>query len=253
MKLSNPFKSILLLLISLSFISCGSSSQMVTDVSVDSRVQDGEVLLDLVADLNIGNLQMPNVSLPITSHGEYLGEVNLNSPGFGENQIEINLNVSRATDLNLISTTLPNGMALPVIRDNPVIVVPVGNGGELYIGLSDNNVAIGVAIPIKSFDKMGRKLGTITLMPYFNKNNIVGSAGVYTSPNAGENGFAFIADVSSKLLPLVESKDISFNSPNLAQLEQKSVSKQYSSKRERKRVKRELYKMHRRRTKLKIK
>lgn len=191
-------KALVLITLMISFVSCGSQAPMVKNVDVQTVQQDGDVLVKLSADLSIGGLQLPFTSLPIIipKLGKQVGQLSLQTSAEGANQLVLEVNISEAANLELASVVLPNGQMLPIIADNSVLVIPVGKV-QIYLSLLDGAQAIGVAIPVKTFDAIGSKVGTTALMPIFNSNNIVGAAGVYTSKEAGKNGFALVADLSN--------------------------------------------------------
>ena len=236
------------------FISCGSQKPMVDDVQVSTSSVDGDIVLSLSADLSIGDVQLPSASFPIIlpKIGKEIGTVSLVAANGGENQLVLDINVSEAANLELAAVRLPNGTVMPLIANNPVLKIPAGKV-DLYVSLADGAQAIAVVIPIKSFDKIGAKTGTASLVPAFNKNGILGAAGVYTSRTPGQNGFVFVADISSKL------GDISI--PQLSASSQKSLQREEAqldytslvpSRRAERRINKELLRMHRRKTRLKL-
>ena len=254
MIISNLSKSLLLLATLVSFVSCGSSAPMVNDVKVSTSQVDGDILVNLSADLSIGNLQLPAATIPIflPKSGKEIGTVSLSPDIDGSNLLVVSLNVSETANLNLEQVALPNGSMIPLIGSKQVIVVPLGKGAELYISLSQNDAAIGVSIPIKTLDAVGAKVGTTAIMPMFNTNGVIGSAGVYTSKSPGQNGFALVADVSSFLGSFIKSNALEDHSPRQAQLEEADMQYADSSKKAEKKVRSELYKMHKRKVKLQL-
>lgn len=246
----NSFKAISFCIFSLIFISCGSDRPMVNDVKVETIVQDSDLILSLSADLSIGNLQLPNATIPIIlpKDGREIGVVSLVSTLDGKNILGIDLNVSESSNLELASARLPNGSIIPLIGDTPVLAIPVKNV-VVYLSLVSGAEAIGVAVPIRSFDALGSKVGTTALMPIFSKNGNVGAAGLFTSKNAGENGIAIVADISAQMNGL----DHLINSNNMPQMQQddSAVAMPLGPSRSQKRsIDRELYKMHKKRKKL---
>lgn len=230
------------------FVSCGSQAPMVKNVKLDTNQVDGDVLVTLSADLSIGNVTLPQTSLPIIlpKIGKEIGQLNLLVNADGVNQLVLDVNISEAANLQLAQVRLPNGTLVPLIADNQVLKIPAGKV-EIYLSLLDGAQAVGVAIPIKTFDAIGAKVGTSTLMPIFNSNNVLGAAGVFTSKEAGQNGFAIVADLSQVIdvsVPNVFAKQM-----QQAQLDYNSAQ---PSSRQEKRINRELYKLHRKRKKLEL-
>ena len=253
------------LTISFTLVSCGDKPQ-VKDIQVKTEYVDNDLYVSVGANLSIGNLMLPQTTLPIymPKTWQEIGTVSMTSAIGGGNYMEIDANVSAIAHLQASQSTLPNGSVLPLIANNKVIVIPVGKGAELYLTLGDGVAAIGAAIPFKTFDAMGAKVGTTSLFPAFNINGILGAAGIYTSKEAGKNGFGLFADVSSKLAPIdfvdigqgvpqasrmLKSARVASESLAPVQLDYSSIKP--SSRRE-KRLNKELYKLNRRRARLKL-
>lgn len=242
---------VLVLSISLTlFVSCGSDRPMVNNVDVSTTVVDGDVLLNLTTDLGIGNLQLPNAVIPIIlpKDGREVGQVSLVGSLGGQNILSIDINLSDAGNLELASVRLPNGAMIPLIADNPVLRIPVKNV-EVYLSLVEGAQVLGVAVPIKSFDSLGKKVGTSALMPIFSKNGTIGAAGLYTSREKGKNGIAVVADISGKLSGIPELNTVPVIQMQQAEINFQSASPSRSQK---KRIDRELYKLHRKRKQLKM-
>lgn len=187
-----------LVMLSLAMSACGKRPQVVTGIQVQSSTVNSDVMLALKADLNLGNMMFPSVTLPILHpKGQTpIGSVELLPVLGGKNQIKISVNVSSLADIQAVQATLPNGNAIPLIAANPTIIIPLGAGAKLYLTVGANAVALGVAVPIKTFDSIGSRLGSINLFPMFAFDKVVGAAGMFTGLQAGQNGFALIADVT---------------------------------------------------------
>lgn len=249
--------------LSLFLVSCGGSKAMVKDVQVSTEYVDNDVHLTVSANLSIGNVVLPSSSLPIymPKTWEEIGNISMTSAIGGQNYMEIDVNLSSVAHLQASQASLPNGSVLPLIATNKVITIPVGKGAELYLTIADGVAAIGAAIPFKSFDSMGAKIGTSSLFPVFNIQNVLGAAGIYTSKQAGKNGFGLFVDLSSVLDP-VDFVDIgladasrSMKSARVMQA-QSSASLNLSSikpsSRKERRLNRELLRMHNRRRRLQL-
>jgi hypothetical protein len=191
-------KAATLVVISVFVSACGNRPQVVTGVQVQSSTVNQDVILALSADLDLGAMSFPAVTLPILHpRGQTpIGSVDLLPVLGGKNQIKISVNVSSLADIQASQATLPNGNAVPLIANNPTITIPLGAGAELYLTVGANAVALGVAVPIKTFDGIGSAVGAINLFPMFNIDKVVGAAGIFTGSQAGQNGFAIIADVT---------------------------------------------------------
>ena len=166
-------KTFIFISLSLVFISCGSDKAMVNNIDVETSIdQSGDVYMILTADLGIGNLQLPTASFPIIlpNDGREIGLVSLTGSLSGKNLLSIDLNISEAANLEMASVRLPNGALIPLVADNPVLTIPVGRV-EVYLSLVKGAQVLGVSVPIKSFDSLGRKVGTTALMPIFSSSS----------------------------------------------------------------------------------
>lgn len=248
--MKNTIKTSLALVSLFIFVSCGGSKPMVEDVKVKPRLVDNELHVTMTADLGIGALTLPNVTLPITKDGDNIGHVKMVSGIDARNTLEVDLNVYSVRTAQPEISALPNGDALPLIGQNDVIVVPVSSKITVYIAISDGHAALGVSVPFKTLDKVGEKVGQASLFPMFNMNNVVGAAGLYTSKTAGKNGFGLFADVSSVL-----NNDM-FKAVGLRGDIQAEQHLDYSSiapaRRTERKINRELIKLNRRRAQLKL-
>jgi hypothetical protein len=189
---------ITLVMLSLIVSACGKRPQVVTGIQVQTSTLNQDVLLSLKADLNLGNMTFPAVTLPVLHpKGQtQIGSVQLMPVLGGKNQIKISLNVSAVSDLQAEQSYLPNGQLVPLIANNPTITIPLGAGANIYLTLGADAVALGVAVPIKQFDGIGSAVGSINLFPVFSIDKVIGAAGIFTGSQAGQNGFALVADVT---------------------------------------------------------
>lgn len=187
-----------LVILSLIVSACGKRPQVVTGVQVQTQVVQQSMYLSVAADIDLGNMSFPSAELPIIipNFSQPIGSVSLITLLGGKNQLKISVNVSELTHLQAIQAKLPNGGTIPLIANNPTIVVNLGKGAQLYLTLSEKAVAVGVAVPFSTFDGIGNSVGSANLFPVFTIDKLIGAAGIFTSSTAGKNGFAFIADVS---------------------------------------------------------
>lgn len=227
-------KLITLVVLSLIVSACGKRPQVVTGIQVQSSVVHEDVILALSADLDLGNMSFPAVTLPILHpRGQTpIGTVDLLPVLGGKNQIKISVNVSELSDIRATMATLPNGNMVPLIANNPTVTVPLGSGAKLYLTIGANAVALGVAVPIKTFDGIGNAVGAVNLFPTFTIDKVVGAAGIFTGSQTGQNGFALVADVTQYVnMQDIFVPQISVQSYKLARIqeEQQLVSLDYTS------------------------
>lgn len=246
-------KSLFALSLLFIFVSCGSNKPSVRDIKVDPHYEGADLYLSVSADLSIGNLSLQNISLPIIvpSSGENIGSVSMVSQMDGANLLDIDLNVSAVANVQGQEARLPNGNPLPLIGSNQTIVIPVSKGAQIYLTLDNGQVAIGTAIPIKTLDQVGANVGSASLFPSFHIDRAVGSAGLFTSKTAGQNGIGLFVDVSAYLEDVM-FMDLGFDPSIMAMQDQAPVVDISPSRRKERRLNRELYYLDRRRAELQM-
>jgi hypothetical protein len=196
---SKVFTFITLILLSLSFASCSNQNSFVKDVQVSSTVDDSEVYVSVSAELNLGNVSLSDVTLPIfvPRTGQEIGMISIFRNMEGKNILDVDLNVSQIANIDAIAAKLPNGNVLPLIRENSVIVIPIQSKAKIYLAFADGVAALGVTVNISGLDSIGRSVGNISVFPSFAFGNVLGSAGLYNSRTAGQNGFGIFMDISN--------------------------------------------------------
>lgn len=191
------FSLITLVMLTL-FASCGKQPQVLTGVKVETQHINNEIWLSFAADLNLGAMTFPAVTLPVLHPRTFsqIGSVELAPALGGKNFIKLAANISALSDIRSTVGKLPNGNAIPLIANNPTVVVKLPAGAQLYITLSEKVTAIGVAVPIKQFDQLGQNVPGLNFFPVIAIDKVIATAGLFTSKNAGQNGIALVADVS---------------------------------------------------------
>lgn len=267
-------RGLILLTLVLVVASCGKqSNQFMRDINVQSYYQDSDIYLAVDAQMDFGAMSLPAVNLPVNHPrtGENLGALELGVLAGGKNFIKLSFNLSAVTSLQASMAQLPNGASLPLIYANQVVEIPIGGsaGIKLYLSFVDGAQAIGIAVPIKPFDVVGQSVGTTSLFPIFNIQNIVGSAGLFTSKNAGQNGFGVFVDLTNVLSDIIK-RDLAATTSHQdvsARMTKRMISASgysiasgelnYSTidvtNSQKKKIDRELYRLHKRKTKLKLK
>lgn len=247
-KVFSNAKVVSLLLISMILTSCGKQKPMVKDVSVASSYVEDDLYLSLDTSLSIGNVNLPTVTIPILMPRtlEEVGTVQMQGGRSSENILKLKLNVSEVSKLDAGRSTLPNGVDLPIIGGNRVIEIPVSNRLKIYISIGDSVVALGVAVPFRTFDRIGAGVGTSAIFPMFYIRDIIGSAGIYTSKTSGENGFAIFADVTNTL------SDIDFLDLNTQEGQVLEYNAKIPLESKKKKIDLNLLKLHRQRRQLRL-
>ncbi len=252
---------ITLVMLSAFVVSCGSSapSNVLSGVKVETSTRDNDVWMSFAADLNLGSMSFASMSFPILHpKGQTpIGQLDLTAGLNGSSQIKIALNASELAGVETAQAVLPNGNMIPLIANNQTIAINIGNGARVYILISETVTAIGVAVPISAFDSIGRSLPGLNFFPVVNTSGVVGTAGIFTGLNAGQNGIAVVADVSKvlNLGSLLPSAPSSFAIQ--AQEAQDSVVLDYrsqsGSKSEKSKLDSMIYELNKKKTVLRIK
>lgn len=245
---NSVIRFITLVMFTLILSACGKTPQIVTGIQVTSHTVDSDVKLSLKADLDLGNMSFPAITLPIIDpRGQTpIGSVELVPVLGGKNQIKISVNMSALADIQAVVATLPNGNAIPLIANNPTIVVALPSSAKLYLTLAANAVAIGVAVPIKQFDAIGQSVGGVNFFPVFNIDKVQGAAGLFTSKTSGKNGFALVVDVTN----YVKMQDIYV--PSALPTARLNFAKQAPTSAQEKKIGEAIYKLNLNKTRLQI-
>lgn len=191
--------SITIVMLSLFAISCGQApSNVLSGVKVQTSTVNEDLWMSFSADLNLGAMSFASISLPILHpRGQTpVGQLELISGFSGQNQLKVSVNISELTDVQTTQAVLPNGNMIPLIANNQTIAINIGSGAKIYLTLSENVTAIGVAVPISAFDSIGQSLPGLNFFPVVTTDNVVGTAGIFTGARPGQNGIAVVADVS---------------------------------------------------------
>jgi hypothetical protein len=227
--------------------SCGGIKKTISDVSIDQSVIDRDSYIHVEATLDLGNIYLPDFKAPIKLNGQDVGEVTL-----GSDLVAIDLNVSVLAPKHETLGELPNGSKLPLIKNNPVIVLPLGRSDiKIYVSLVNGAKAIGVSIPVKELDQVNRYAG---YFPPFMVKDITVAAGVYTSEDDGKSGIAAFFDLTPVLevtSPVQRSDDgyitLRVQSDKSAKEYELNLDSRENSRRTQRRIDREIYDLHRKR------
>ncbi|MCB9095018.1 MAG: hypothetical protein H6621_08130 [Halobacteriovoraceae bacterium] len=183
----------LLVLISTFFVSCGGVKQRITDVQIRQTVENMDAILNLDAKLDLGNIYLPDLEQDI----DLPGRGNIGTVKLGSDFISVKVNLSELVPSLETNGVLPNGAGLPLIGNNPVVVIPVrvkNSYIHVYVSLVPGATAIGVTIPFKELDRIDRYSA---FFPPFNIKDVQAAAGLYTSETAGESGIGAFFNISN--------------------------------------------------------
>lgn len=183
----------ILALLPMFLVSCGGSKGKITDVRVDQSVVGSDSYLHLSATLDLGNIYLPSFKSEIMLPGRGpIGEVEL-----GADFVDIALNLSEVVPQLETGGLLPNGAKLPLIKDNPVVVLPLGRSNiKVFVSLVHGATALGISIPVKELDEIGRYSA---FFPPFQVKTMTVAAGVYSSDSPGLSGIGAFFDLTKVL------------------------------------------------------
>ncbi|MDA8793573.1 hypothetical protein N9N67_10010 [Bacteriovoracaceae bacterium] len=245
----NKFTAILSLGLMFLFVSCGGSNRFVKDLKVKPSIDQGDVIIETSAQLYLGNITLPGISLPIKvphMNNKVIGQLDLISNSSSD-ELKIKLNVSEIINLQRQVSSLPNGSGLPLMGVNQVVELNIGNkkNVHLYLLIGESQISLGVAIKIKGMDKLGDKVGHSAFFPPFNIKNVYGAGGVFTSKSDGKNGIGLFLDLTEVIPQQIFNQNQSSVAGVISYKEVKSSS------RKRKKLLKGIIKLHRKKAKLK--
>jgi hypothetical protein len=192
---------------------CGSgatsASNYLTDITVTSYEQSGDVWASLSAQLNTGNMELMSVTIPVLDpknkaieYGTVAIAANLCGSATicaGGGTLTVSVDVSAITKITTSSNLLPNGTALPLgsAADAATIGIPIGSGGaKLYVAMSNGVAVLGVALPFSGLNTVGTYVPGVDIFDVFTIGKITGDVGIFTGSEADETGIALFADLS---------------------------------------------------------
>ena len=185
---------VLSLLSSLLFLtSCGNSGkQFVSDVNVETVDQDQQKWLVSNFKLNLGNVELPEVALPLPSDYGNFRAYRKDS----ENYLGVDFNISSILNLPGNIATLPNGQVIPIdVGGAGIIELPINKiNGKVYLAVADGVALIGVAAVIKQLGDLD--VGDIGVFPTYKVGNVDIMAGIFASRNDNTNGIAIFANLA---------------------------------------------------------
>lgn len=193
----------------LSMVGCGKNgpNQIVSDVNLATSLEDGDIMLDLSAIFNFGNISMTAVKLSLINPNdpsiEY-GEFRILPTLDMKNEVGVRVNLSEAAQVSGGLVTLPNGDPLPIggLNNTEVLELNIGQiKAKLYLALAQKTMMFGFAIPIKEFDRVSEYVGAVNIFPGFVIKGVRGMVGIFTGREEGQSGLGFFLDLSAVINP----------------------------------------------------
>jgi len=201
------------LILTLSLLSaCGKKGSLVSGVNVLLQEKEGDEWAGISTTLNTGKSPLPTLTLPVydKKHEKVLIEIQLSNTGGSDPKsvIGFTTNLSRLDELPQClgtPTLLPNGSPIPLVDNSKkVYCVPVGKQtGRVYISANSEakELVLGLALTIKEFQFIGKKLGKMDLFLPFEYQNVGGVYGFFTSKEEAQNGLGLFFDLSRYINP----------------------------------------------------
>ncbi|OFZ18193.1 MAG: hypothetical protein A2Z20_11745 [Bdellovibrionales bacterium RBG_16_40_8] len=197
---------------SLLISACGGSKSILKSITVKTDTDSSQnAWVQMDATLNMGGLKFPALSLPIASPNDprvILGQIQLQTTLDGNNIISADVNVTEIAKYRLgQDSRLPNGGQIPVGGLNGVVAARFGGNSKVYIGSTDKQIVMGVAIAIKEFDSISRYLpGANLFLPFSAKQKVNGLAGVFTGSQSGTSGIGIFFEVPNTVTSTSSAK-----------------------------------------------
>lgn len=202
--MKHTLKCALLGALAMGLSACSSGDRQEFFHKLDVRVteQGGQSYIQMSTTFELGNVSLAQVQVavkdPVTQ--QPVGNVSFEQLPNTRGQLLLNINASLLAHADAtLGTTLPNGRDVPValnLEPGESFGVPFMEASRIYLGGSlKGTVFAGVAFGIKGLDQVMDRLNTsanvfFTFRP---SDKILGSGGIYASPNPSENGVAIFA------------------------------------------------------------
>lgn len=203
----NKITLISLLLITGLLSACGKNNSFVKGVNAIFEEREGEEWIGVSTTLNTGLASLPPMSLPIydKNHQRQLMTVSIGNTGGKKPNtiIALSTNLSRLEDFphcESNSNALPNGAPLPLADSSrELYCIPITNqSGRVYVSAHSDTkeLMLGIALNVKEFQSIGKKLGKIDLFLPFEFQKIEGVYGFFTGKEKSQSGLGLFFDLS---------------------------------------------------------
>jgi len=197
----NSVKLLGITMMAVGLMGCGDSG-VISKISVSTFTDEGsDAWVDMSADLNLGRLSFPALSIPITNPNNpasVLGQVSLQRSSSATNSLHLQLNLTEVSHERLsLNNRLPNGHLIPVGGVDNVFGIRAGSRSTVYVGTSGSKVMLGVALVIPELRSIGSILPGVDLFLDLPKGSKVsGVGGIFTSSQADQNGLGIFFETN---------------------------------------------------------
>jgi hypothetical protein len=189
---------------------CGNNkaSNYVNNVILETKLQDGDIYLNMGAIFTTGQFFMNSITLNILDPDDssvQFGQFRMLSTLNKKLEVGVNINLSNSAQVKGgTNALLPNGNPLPIggLNDVEILELKINqSNGKIYLGLDADAVLFGFAIPIKEFSQLSRSIGVVDIFPGFVINKVSGMFGIFTGREENSSGIAFFVDLSGVITP----------------------------------------------------
>ena len=184
---------------------------------------NGAKQISFEAIVSLGDLKLPNSNSIIRSdHQNNLGELTTEQLDDGTSRLAATISMDKLEQLKPFSNSLlPNSREIPIQggMNYQIHEISIFENSRIYVGGSDETeLMIGLALNLPAFDHiLAHNSQNLSIFEDFPLSaSIFASAGIFTSPQSGKNGFAifakkvFTADHSTKATDFKRSPASSF-------------------------------------------
>jgi hypothetical protein len=185
-------------LVPLALTAC-SGKNILNSLNVGIRSQNQETDLELSAVVNLGNLNLEEIQIPVLDPKTQtkLGIIGFTTNPSGGQRISLVINASSLIHANLeLGTTLPNGRPLPSslgLGTQGALAIPVLNSSRVYIGGDlKSKLILGIALTLPEMDSVTSRIpvNSNIFFRHAFTSELMGIAGIYSSPDPHQSGIA---------------------------------------------------------------
>jgi len=197
--------SMTLLLVGLSGCGQNPAQDLVKGVDLMTYELNSNSHMAAIFEVDTQRTSLPAISLPLgysPETGFSYGELSISPSAPNRSKVTLDVNLTQAAQLPPSDPWLPNELDLPISGIDPSSIISLKTSGssKVYIAFSPESVILGTAITLREFDSLGERVGRTNLFFPFNlKDQIFGSAGIFTGSKPHTSGLGLFVDASPLL------------------------------------------------------
>jgi len=186
---------------SLGLFACGAGQSPLNNINITRDETTGDLYVGVEAELQLNQASFPSLTIPLRdrSTGKVYGALSLRPGLNGESYLRFDVNMSEVTDVPVLADPrLPNGTLLPIAGLEEVIALQVQERSRVYVGYSQSNVMLGIAIVLDALDGAAQDVPNANLFFQIGEQhaNVKGLVGLFTGDQPGESGVGIFVDVT---------------------------------------------------------